>query len=100
MLSESYPHLTSLLGGYFHQDCYEFGDTDEDILREFIRSSNPEQRRGVRTDLRRFLHDHSTQLLEAIHATFTPDIIIGETDEDVRAWLLMVETALGSDGVE
>jgi len=94
MYMEPFPYLDTLLGGYFNQDCYDSGDTDEDIMREFCKTSWDYQRLGVRADIRRLLHQHGDHLLEAIQQAFAPSIIVGRTDEEVRAWLLKLESLL------
>jgi hypothetical protein len=80
---EQFPYLSDLLGGYFHQDCYDFDDTDDDIIREFRKSSWDYQQLGVRADIRRLLHQHGDRLLDTIQTLFAPSIIIG-TPQVVR----------------
>ena len=91
---EPFPYLSNLLGGYFHQDAYDFGDTDEDIMREFRQSSWDYQRLGVRADIRRLLHQHGDHLLEVIQKAFAPSVIVGETDDEARAWLTKIDRLL------
>jgi hypothetical protein len=90
----AFPYLGTLLGGYFHQDCYDFGDTDEDIMRDFRKSSLEYHRLGVRADIQRLLHQHGDHLLSAIQAAFSPAIIVGRTDDKARQWLLKIEGLL------
>ena len=97
MYLEPFPYLSTLLGGYFHQDCYDDGATDEDIMREFRKTSWDYQRLGVRADIRRLLHQHGDHLLEAIQEAFAPAIIIGQTDDEARAWLQKIDGWLDGD---
>lgn len=91
---QPYPYLSELLGGYFHQDCFDDGDSDEDIIREFIRTSHAYQRLGVRADTQRFLHQHRGELLEAIEKAFAPCVILGKTEEELAAWLSRLDHML------
>lgn len=92
MVPEPFPYLGALLGGYFHQDCYDFGDSDEDIMREFRTSSWDYQRMGVQADIKRLLHQHDDHLLEVTQQAFAPAIIIGKTNDEARAWLQKIES--------
>jgi hypothetical protein len=91
---EPFPYLAGLLGGYFHQDAYEFGDTDEDIMREFRKTSWDYQRIGVQADIRRLLHEHGDHLLEAIQKAFEPAVIVGNNNDEARAWLQKIDGLL------
>jgi hypothetical protein len=86
---DDYPYLRNLLGAHFHQDAFDApGTTDQDILREFRETSWEYQRLGVRADVQRLLHEHGgAHLLEVITEVFAPNVIIGRTDDEVRAWL-------------
>ncbi len=86
----AYPYLAQFLGGYFHQDCYDDGALDLEIIDDFIASSWPYQRLGVRADIGKFLHEHGNDALRSLTALFAPDVLIGETDAEVRAWLAAV----------
>lgn len=92
---DQYPYLSSLLGGYFHQDCYDDGETKSDIIENFKRTTHAYERLGVRADIQRFIHHHRDGLLAAVNQAFEPDVILGKTDEEVQAWLLEVEQMLG-----
>ena len=73
---EPFPYLSALLGGYFHQDCYDFGDSDEDIMRDFRKSSWDYQRMGVRADIKRLLHQHGDDLLAVIQEAFQVSLFL------------------------
>jgi hypothetical protein len=92
---ESYPYLSDLLGGYFHQDAYDDDATHESIMQTFRESSWDYQRLGVRADIKRFIHQHADNLLTDFKETFEPDIIVGESNEDTRAWLMKIESLAG-----
>ncbi|HLK69824.1 MAG TPA: contact-dependent growth inhibition system immunity protein [Bryobacteraceae bacterium] len=91
---EPFPYLAGLLGGYFDQDAYTFGDTDEDIVRDFQKTSWDYQRIGVQADIRRLLHEHGDHLLEVMQEAFAPAVIIGRTDDEARAWLQKIDKLL------
>jgi hypothetical protein len=91
---DRYPYLKTLLGGYFHQDAYDDAENDDEVVEEFIATSWPYQRLGVRADIGRFLHEHPEGLLAALERTFSPGVILATDDAGVRAWLLKVEAAL------
>jgi len=97
---DSYPYLSELLGGYFHQDAYDDAENDEEIMRGFRRSSWDYQRLGVRADIRRFLHQHRGDLLAAIERTFHPSLILGKTDAEAREWLTKIESLADDQGGE
>lgn len=84
---ESYPYLAHLLGAYFHQDCYDDGETDAEIIADFIASTWPYQRLGTRADIERLLHQHADDLLTAINALFQPDIEMPGTATETADWL-------------
>lgn len=94
MYLEEFPYLSQLLGGYFHQDCYDDGATNEDIMRDFNKTTWDYTRLGVRADIHRLLHKYRDRLLEAIQQAFSPAIIIGETNDEARAWLLKIDALL------
>ena len=89
-----FSYLNDFLGGYFHQDAYDEGQTDDDIVADFKASSWPYQRLGVRADIGRFLHQHGDHPLAALETLFRPALTLAETDEQARAWLEKVQAAL------
>ena len=91
---QRFPYLSDLLGGYFHQDAYDDDQDDEAIMRTFRQTSWEYQRLGVRADIRRFLHQHAGELLNAVELAFRPCIIVGSTDDDARAWLMKIDALL------
>lgn len=89
-----YPYLSQLLGAYFHQDCYDEGDSDEDILRDFARVAPAHELLGARADIQRLLGQERGQLHDAVERLFTPQIILGEDDAQVEAWLRRADQLL------
>lgn len=87
--SDSYPYLDFMLGSYFHQDAYDDGDSDVDIVKNFLKTTHPYEQLGVRADIMRFLHLNrdSADFLTTFKRVFSPDIIIGRTDAEAKAWL-------------
>ena len=95
MSTEVYPYLEQLLGAYFHQDAFDEVESEEDIIRDFKASSWSYQQLGVRADIQRLLHEHSDDLLETVQRLFNPQVIIGTSNDEARAWLTRVDQALG-----
>lgn len=89
---ETYPYLSDLLGGYFHQDAWADGATVESIIEEYKRTSWPYEQLGTRADLQRLLHLHDDDpaFLKTLEATFSASTVVGENDEDARKWLRRV----------
>ena len=96
----SYPYLAHLFSAYFHQDALDDGATDDDIIHEFVASSHPHDVLGVRADILRFLHHHSQDkdFLDVLNRTLKPDLAIGSTDAEAKAWLSRVQSLLQNLG--
>lgn len=82
-----YPYLAQFLGGYFHQDCMIHGETEASIIAEYIRTTHPYQRLGLRADVERFLHQHAENTLSQFEAAFAPDVALADDDVGLTAWL-------------
>lgn len=95
MSTEVYPYLEQLLGAYFHQDAFDEAASEEEIIRDFKASSWTYQQLGVRADIQRLLHEHSDDLLDAVQRLFNPQVIIGHSNDEARAWLTKLDQALG-----
>jgi hypothetical protein len=91
---QQYPYLTDLLGGYFHQDAFDDGETDDDIIREFVATSHAYQRLGVRADAQRFVHQHRGELVKAIQAAFSPAVTLAESEAEWEQWFEKLERML------
>jgi hypothetical protein len=91
---QPYPYLSQLLGAYFHQDCYDESECDEDILRAFASEAAAHELLGARADIHRQLVEQRGQLRDAVEQLFAPQIILGEDDVEVEAWLLRAERLL------
>ncbi len=85
--AEEYPYLTNLLGAYFHQDCYDHGDTDEDIINDYVNSTRSDQRNGLRSDIDRFLRTYSQNLIDAVDRIFSPDVQLATDNAAMAHWL-------------
>lgn len=94
--AHQYPYLAHLLSAYFHQDALDDGQTDDDIVRDFAETSHPYDVLGTRADILRLLHQHSTDsdFLGTVNRAFKPDLSIGTTDAEARAWLTRVQELL------
>jgi len=74
MVENSYPHLAELIGGWFHQDFDIEGETIEEIIGAFNRSSTPQQRLAVSADITEFLRANDARLDADFIRIFNPDI--------------------------
>jgi hypothetical protein len=91
---QPYPYLSQLLGAHFHQDCYDDGECDEDILRAFAREGPAHELLGARADIQRLLAEERGQLRDAVERLFAPQITLGEDDAQIEAWLLRADRLL------
>jgi CdiI immunity protein len=85
--AENYPYLANLLGAYFHQDCHDFGDTNEEIIRDYVDTTRADQRLGLRSDIDAFLRAHPQNLIDAVDRTFSPDVALAPNDSAMAQWL-------------
>ena len=76
-----------MLGGYFHQDCYDDDETVEDIIAECIKSNWPHTRLGLRADIERFLHRHPDDPLDAMRSLFSMSATPQLDNESMAQWL-------------
>lgn len=96
LTSDPYPYLDHLLAGYFHQDAYELGHSDADIVREFKTHAREYELMGLRADILRYLHFHDDdpQFLKSFNRAFSPGVRVGGSDVEARVWLAHVLEAL------
>jgi hypothetical protein len=89
LITDPYPYLDHLLGSYFHQDAFDDGDTDEQIIEQFKTTSHAYEVLGVRADIQRYMAQHEGQIgfLQHFKNTFNLQVILGETDDEARQWL-------------
>lgn len=93
--TDPYPYLSHLLSAFFHQDAFDDGETSDDVLRDFRRVAQPYEATGVQADIERFLHQNSEKLLRSFEHTFHPDLILANSDDELRAWLNHALSVLG-----
>lgn len=93
---QHYPYLAELLGGYFHQDALDDAERDEDIIRDFIRTSHPYQRLGVRADVQRFLQHHRGELVKTMEKAFAPGVVFWDSEDELDAWLTRLDEMLAA----
>jgi CdiI immunity protein len=67
---DDYYYLSGMLG-YFHQDAHIFGDTNDDIIAEYIKTSWPYERLGLRADIERFSRKHPNDSFDAMTNLFS-----------------------------
>jgi len=88
LVSDPYPYLEHLLAAYFHQDAFDDGETDEEIIRVFKTTSRAYEVLGARADIERFLAQHGGRgLSRALNGAFRHQVVLGESDEEARMWL-------------
>jgi hypothetical protein len=73
-VAQPYPHLAELLGGWFHQDFDIEGETVEEIICAFNKSSSAQQRQAVIADIIEFLRTDDAQIDADFIRIFNPDI--------------------------
>lgn len=83
-----FPQLTSLMGAYFNQDYDIHGETDEEILNEYKRCSSPATVTAIVAEIDSFLSRPIVGLKEEFEQeTGKWDMIVGDDDQQVQAWL-------------
>lgn len=93
---QPYPYLRQLFGAYFHQDCYDDGQRDSDILREFAKSAYAYELSALELEIDDFLREQRGQLRAQLTRLFQPDVIVGETEQQVEAWLRAAKDVLAA----
>ena len=90
-----FPRLSDLMGGYLHQNFDLSYDSDDDAVRDYaVTHSDADVRQAVE-ELERLLAGPPTGLLERFKNDVSRwDFIIGETDDEARAWLLKTRSIL------
>lgn len=91
-----YPELAALLGGYLHQDWDLEQDSLEGVLDSYVSVTDQPAVRAAAAEARRFNAEHPVGLLAAFEREFRADIIIGQDDEQARAWLDWLAAGLDS----
>jgi hypothetical protein len=87
MTKHTYPALTDLMGGMFHQDFDIVGDTVSEIVRAFREVTPLAEQAELRAEIERFLAEHPEDLEEAFDATFKPSVIPSAFSGSTRAFL-------------
>ena len=83
----SYPELSAMLGGYFHQDWDLEQDSLSGVVANFVSTTDPAVVRATAAEADDFLKDHPSDLLAAFERAFRPEITIGQNDDEARDWL-------------
>ncbi|MBL8310195.1 MAG: hypothetical protein JNL19_07225 [Burkholderiales bacterium] len=84
---DAFYYLQNLLGGYFHQDCFEFGQTVDDIVDDYIDTNWPYDRLGLRADIQRLLHLHPDDTFDAMDRLFSMNAYPQLDNESMARWL-------------
>ncbi len=91
----SSPHLSELMGGYFHQDYDYLGQTDEEILREYAVHQWPVDLAAAITELDAILQTPLVGILQRYDAQVGGlHVMIGEDDASARDWLVKARAVL------
>lgn len=85
-INSDYTYLDQFINAYFHQDCYDEGETDEQIMAEYMRVTSQEEKKALEADIITFLAD-SKDAYQRVLSLFSPSIILGDNNEQVRIWL-------------
>jgi hypothetical protein len=85
-----YHYLNDLLSGYFHQDCYDDGATNDDIVNEYVKTNWPYDRLGLRADIERFLHAHPDDSFDEMKRIFSMSAYPELDNERMKQWLATV----------
>jgi hypothetical protein len=91
-----YPHLTSFLHAWFHQDFDLVGDTVPEIVAAYCASASAGDVKGVRADIARFLASASGPLNDAFDETFEPDIDPLGFEPSARRFLEVIDAQLAA----
>jgi CdiI immunity protein len=84
---DSYHYLPEMLGGYFHQDCYAAGVTNDDIIDEYIKTNWSYDRLGLRADIERLLHLHPDDAFDAMRRMFSMNAYPELDNTSMARWL-------------
>ena len=90
-----YTHLATLIGGYFHQDFDLEFDSDEAAWQAYASTHSQAERHTLMGEIASFIDRHPEDLLRAFEAQFHPDVTIGASDEEIRAWLEAASVCIG-----
>ncbi|SIT28224.1 contact-dependent growth inhibition system immunity protein [Achromobacter sp. MFA1 R4] len=74
-IRERYPALSSLMGGYFHQDYDLYGDTVEEVALCYKQETSPEVRAQACREMDAFIAEfgeHSAAVFAANWRSFDP----------------------------
>ncbi len=86
---QKFPYLSQFMGAYFYQSALEFADSEEAIFDDFFASGTSSWYiMGLWCDIQRIIELRSDALLENFNTLIRPDYIIGDTDEEAKAWLV------------
>lgn len=91
----SYPHLENLMACWFHQDYGIDGNTLEEVMDAYRRSTTSADWDRVRADIRSFLQHYGDQSLkDAFVRVFNPDIIPEPWGMTTLQFLLKIDQLL------
>ncbi len=90
-----FPRLKTLMGAYLNQD-FDYSYEDDDVaLLDYARTQPPAYVREAAEELDRLLTGPPTGLLERFKDEVSRwDFIIGENDDEARAWLVKARSVL------
>jgi hypothetical protein len=95
-MQHSYPNLSALMGGVFHQDWRFDHDSAEDVLSEEVFSQPVEDRRAFLSEVEHFLREITTEdgARAALRSTGTGFRARYDAGEDTLPWLRSLRSRL------
>jgi hypothetical protein len=97
MDSTAHPILYQFVNAYFHQDWDLDHGTETEVIADYIRTTWRDDVEQTIAQIDQYMRDHPTGLLATFDAEFEPMIIIGENDDEARAWLIRARDQMQSD---
>jgi hypothetical protein len=91
---QPYPLLNQLIGGWFHQDFDVEGETIEDVVAAYKAATSPEEVRGVKAEIRRFVEQAGDNIDDRFEMLFHHDSNPPGWGLTTRAWLDRIHDAL------
>ena len=90
-----YPRLSDLMGGYLHQDFDLSYESDDAAISDYAATHRADEVSQAVEEIDQLLAGPATGLLERFKDEVSRwDFIIGETDDEARAWLLKARRIL------
>ena len=92
---QDYANLASLLSGWFHQDFDLSGETIEEIIGAFKKTTDPAETEAICADIAAFLRNGDDTIEAKFLTTFNPDIDPSGFEGSTRSFLEKIRRLLG-----